>query len=300
MLLALVVTSCAGRDRTTPLAVTGAPPDHSELAAAPADAAGQPTTSAPAVTVTSSPPPPPPPPPTAVATTSTSSPPPPPTTAPPAPVSDGLAAPLERPWADHFVVAHAERSSITVATEPDGPAMRTFVDPTPEGVPLVFLVRGASADGRWLHIQLPIRPNGAMGWVLRDEVTLTQVRRHVVVSLSQNRVTVYEGERPLLELPVSVGASSSPTPTGTFYVDALHQVIDNQDGVYGPFQISFTGYSTVYTTFAGGIGQVAFHGTNRPDLIGQPASHGCVRLSNPDVIQLSRLLPIGTPVEVIA
>jgi phosphoserine phosphatase len=36
------------------------------------------------------------------------------------------------------------------------------------------------------------------------------------------------------------------------------------------------------------------HGTNREDLIGVPASHGCVRLSNADVIELFDLVSEGT------
>ena len=45
---------------------------------------------------------------------------------------------------------------------------------------------------------------------------------------------------------------------------------------------------------------IYIHGTNREDLIGQPASAGCVCLRNADVIQLYDLIPVGTRVEVIA
>ena len=38
-------------------------------------------------------------------------------------------------------------------------------------------------------------------------------------------------------------------------------------------------------------------GTNKPDLIGQRVSHGCVRLRNEDVLRLvSFKIPLGTPV----
>ncbi|MFO1523187.1 MAG: L,D-transpeptidase [Kiritimatiellia bacterium] len=36
------------------------------------------------------------------------------------------------------------------------------------------------------------------------------------------------------------------------------------------------------------------HGTNRESDLGSPASHGCIRMSNRDVIALSALLPGGT------
>ena len=45
---------------------------------------------------------------------------------------------------------------------------------------------------------------------------------------------------------------------------------------------------------------IYIHGTNREDLIGTPASAGCVCLRNADVIQLYDLIPIGTRVEIIA
>jgi len=41
---------------------------------------------------------------------------------------------------------------------------------------------------------------------------------------------------------------------------------------------------------------IYFHGTNREDLIGTPASHGCVRLRNEDIAELFDLVPKGTTV----
>ena len=41
---------------------------------------------------------------------------------------------------------------------------------------------------------------------------------------------------------------------------------------------------------------VYIHGTNQQDKLGQPNSHGCVLLSDRDVIQLFDLVPVGTPV----
>jgi lipoprotein-anchoring transpeptidase ErfK/SrfK len=44
---------------------------------------------------------------------------------------------------------------------------------------------------------------------------------------------------------------------------------------------------------------IYFHGTNREDLIGTPASHGCVRLRNADMVELFDLVPEGTAVEIV-
>jgi lipoprotein-anchoring transpeptidase ErfK/SrfK len=45
---------------------------------------------------------------------------------------------------------------------------------------------------------------------------------------------------------------------------------------------------------------IYIHGTNREDLIGTPASAGCVCLKNSDVIELYDLIPVGTRVEIVA
>jgi lipoprotein-anchoring transpeptidase ErfK/SrfK len=41
---------------------------------------------------------------------------------------------------------------------------------------------------------------------------------------------------------------------------------------------------------------IYIHGTHEEGLIGQPASHGCIRMYNRDVIELYDLVEVGTPV----
>ena len=43
-------------------------------------------------------------------------------------------------------------------------------------------------------------------------------------------------------------------------------------------------------------GPVGIHGTNEPWLIGKAISHGCVRMHNKDILEVSRLVPTGSPV----
>lgn len=44
---------------------------------------------------------------------------------------------------------------------------------------------------------------------------------------------------------------------------------------------------------------IYFHGTNQEHLLGTPASHGCIRLGNDDVVDLYDRVPEGTEVEII-
>jgi lipoprotein-anchoring transpeptidase ErfK/SrfK len=45
---------------------------------------------------------------------------------------------------------------------------------------------------------------------------------------------------------------------------------------------------------------IYFHGTNQEDLIGTPASHGCIRLRNADMTDLFDRVEEGIPVEIRA
>lgn len=44
---------------------------------------------------------------------------------------------------------------------------------------------------------------------------------------------------------------------------------------------------------------IYLHGTNREDLIGTPSSHGCVRLTNADMIELFELVEPGVPLAIL-
>jgi lipoprotein-anchoring transpeptidase ErfK/SrfK len=45
-------------------------------------------------------------------------------------------------------------------------------------------------------------------------------------------------------------------------------------------------------------GEYAIHGTNRPESIGGYVSSGCIRMHNRDIVELYRLVAVGTPVTV--
>ncbi|MCU1497322.1 MAG: hypothetical protein JWM47_1275 [Acidimicrobiales bacterium] len=224
------------------------------------------------------------------------------TTAPPPAFPDeaGLtvSGPIGPPWPTRFTAADAVGSRVPLYQAPDVPVPggRVLTNPTSEGMPLVMLVRKEQGD--WLQVQIQSRPNGATAWIRRSDVRLRTVPNHVLIQLGARRLAVFNGDREIWSTSVAPGKASSPTPIGAFYVDALTRP-GNPDGAYGAYQVSFTGFSTVYRTFGSGNGQVAAHGTNRPELIGTPASHGCVRLSNADITKLVGLAPQGTPVVVV-
>lgn len=44
---------------------------------------------------------------------------------------------------------------------------------------------------------------------------------------------------------------------------------------------------------------IYIHGTNEEGLIGTPASHGCIRMKNIEVIELFKIVPVNTIVEIV-
>jgi lipoprotein-anchoring transpeptidase ErfK/SrfK len=170
-------------------------------------------------------------------------------------------------------------------------------NPTHEGLAVVFQVLEEQPE--YLKVRVSARPNGLIAWVKRDQVALRKVPNRVLVEVGARRVTVYRGEEVLLQETAAVGTDRTPTPLGQFFVDGVVD-LDYKGGAYGAFQVSVSGFSDVLQSFGGGNGQIALHGTNRPDLLGQPVSNGCVRMSNDAITALAWLAPTGTPVEIVA
>ncbi len=145
---------------------------------------------------------------------------------------------------------------------------------------------------------MPLKPNGVTGWVRARDVELTPVTTRILVDLSERRVTLYERGRDVLSTRAAVGAAGTPTPTGRYYVNQ-RLVPDDPSGPFGPGAIGISAFSNVLTGWTQG-GPIAIHGTNRPDLIGQAVSNGCIRVRNDHLQRLFDRALAGTPVTVRA
>jgi lipoprotein-anchoring transpeptidase ErfK/SrfK len=163
------------------------------------------------------------------------------------------------------------------------------------GTQRAFLVRGTR--GNWVHVYLPSRPNGSLGWVRSRAVKMYDNRYRIVVRLRAHKLQLWRKRHLLATYPVATGTASTPTPRGLYYIVELLQP-SNPGGSYGPYSFGLSAHSNVLKTFAGGDGRVGLHGTNEPGLIGSSVSHGCIRLRNVAVRRLARILPLGTPVYV--
>jgi lipoprotein-anchoring transpeptidase ErfK/SrfK len=153
-----------------------------------------------------------------------------------------------------------------------------------------------SCSVEWLHVELPIRPNQATGWIRVADVTRRAVHTRITVDLSQLRVRVYRFGRLVLSTPAAVGSSATPTPRGRYYVNQ-RLIPENPYGAYGPGAVGLSAFSPVLTGWMQG-GPVAIHGTNEPWSIGHRVSNGCIRVPNTVLRKLFRLAVTGTPVQI--
>jgi hypothetical protein len=161
---------------------------------------------------------------------------------------------------------------------------------------LGLLVVGEEAG--WWKVVMPVRPNGTIGWVPREEAKARITPDRVVVDLSTNSLTHFRRGQVISTQSVATGTSGTPTPSGLFFVKAIVPQ-KNPAGGRGPFVLVLSGFSNVLNNFEGGQGAVGIHGTSAPGKIGQNVSHGCVRVPNEYITTLAAELLPGTPVEIL-
>jgi lipoprotein-anchoring transpeptidase ErfK/SrfK len=191
-------------------------------------------------------------------------------------------------------------NTIGVYDAAGAPAPRVKLsNPTNDGVVRVFLVDEQEGPD-WLRVDLPVRPNGSIGWIRSADVTLAPNYWRMRVELGAHRISVWNGPDLVHTEPVGVGTAAAPTPPGEYYVTEALTVPSFQRSAYGPFAFGISGHSNVYTSFGGGDGTIGIHGTGDPSSLGKDASHGCIRLSNDGITKLIKQVPLGTPVQITA
>jgi lipoprotein-anchoring transpeptidase ErfK/SrfK len=206
----------------------------------------------------------------------------------PADLQGWIATPIGEPEVYAEPSVDAERLDIPATTAVGAPTTFAIVGPGTEVAP--------QAQPGWYRVALPTRPNGSTGWTPDTAVSVTKTPLRVFVDLEGRSLRVEEDGQEVFATEVAVGTEENPTPVnGTFVTELIDNV--NPDGAYGPYAFGLALHSDTLTEFNGGPGQVGIHGTNRPELIGERVSSGCVRLSNEDIEALVGLqLPLGVPV----
>jgi lipoprotein-anchoring transpeptidase ErfK/SrfK len=102
---------------------------------------------------------------------------------------------------------------------------------------------------------------------------------------------------------VAVGQPAYPTPTGLFSISnkAVNPAWTAPNSPWAGAYANETvpggsAENPLKARWMGIVNGVGIHGTGIPGSIGTAASHGCIRMTVPDVIDLYPRVPVGTPV----
>ena len=136
-----------------------------------------------------------------------------------------------------------------------------------------------------------------------------QSKVRVKVSLAKQLTYVMEGDKALMVMPVSVGTSSTPTPSGNFRVqkkDHYHRANTHGYAYRGndirrtylhkkPSGYSFKGTAMPYWVGFSGVDKYGFH---TGWMKHAPCTHGCIRMHENLAPKFFRLVKVGTPVSI--
>jgi lipoprotein-anchoring transpeptidase ErfK/SrfK len=106
----------------------------------------------------------------------------------------------------------------------------------------------------------------------------------IIVNLSARQLILYRGGSAVRFFPIGIGRMVTPTPIGRYYIISK---IANPGGVFGAMWMGLN------------KPHYGIHGTNNPSSIGKVVSHGCIRMYNHDVLELSQFITIGTTVRIV-
>ncbi len=170
---------------------------------------------------------------------------------------------------------------------------------TGERTALPVIGRSIDSHGaHWLRVMLPGRPNGSTGWIAQQGTRGSATSWRLVVHLSLRRVLVYRAGRLVTRFGAVIGKPSTPTPTGSYFVEETVRLSSLEPG--GPFALALSARSDVLAEFDGGPGQIALHGRDGlGGTLGTAVSHGCIRLSSAAITWLAERLGPGVPVRIV-
>jgi lipoprotein-anchoring transpeptidase ErfK/SrfK len=173
-------------------------------------------------------------------------------------------------------------------------AARAPLTGSPMVLPVVQTATGPGG-GHWVRVRLPMRPNGATGWIPTYSGSATATAWRILIRRDERRAAVFEGTTLRATYPIVVGTRTTPTPLGTYFV--VEKLRLGPTVAEGPWALATSAYSNVLQEFGGGPGQIGLHGVvglSAP--LGTFASHGCVRFANAAITWIAAHVPDGSPI----
>ena len=207
---------------------------------------------------------------------------------------------------DRFV----ERVRRAVAARPRGaqfvPSLvQPRILPSRNGFALRSRVLGAAIRSRLVdpgsrrRLRLPTRtlvPKPTTAGLAR------QYRTFITVSRGERRLRLFERLRLVKTYLIAVGQAGLETPAGVYTINDK-QIDPSWHVPRSPWAGSLAGMvippgpaDPLKARWMGFYNGAGIHGTDAVYSLGTAASHGCIRMSIPDVVELYELVPLHTPI----
>jgi lipoprotein-anchoring transpeptidase ErfK/SrfK len=211
---------------------------------------------------------------------------------------------------DHAVVRLLDRVRRTV----DKPAQDASVTFTGSSVAPVASRNGRKLKASALHREIRaaiVQPGADRTFVARTrtvkpKVTTAELGRKyptlITVDRGGFRLTLFKNLRRVKSYPIAVGQIGLETPAGLYaienkQVDPTWNVPDSEwAGDLAGKSIPPGPDNPLKARWMGIYAGAGIHGTSDDGSLGSAASHGCVRMAVPDVIDLYDRVAVGTPV----
>jgi lipoprotein-anchoring transpeptidase ErfK/SrfK len=194
------------------------------------------------------------------------------------------------------------------------PAQDATVQPSPGGLQTVASKVGIALQGSDLRRRIE-RALGTPGAsrsivahtrIVEPAVSSSQLADkypwYVVVNRPAFKLTVYEHLRPKKTFTVAVGRAGLETPAGLYHVQdkqvnpSWHVPNSAWAGDLAGKVIPPGPQDPIKARWLGVYNGAGIHGTDELSSLGTAASHGCIRMAIPDVIQVYNWVPLGAPV----
>jgi lipoprotein-anchoring transpeptidase ErfK/SrfK len=162
------------------------------------------------------------------------------------------------------------------------------------------IAQALTVPGVARRVKAPVR-------ILKPKVTRAElVRKYPVVLIADRysfRLRLYKDLNLQKEYTVAVGALGFDTPAGLYHiqnkaVDPAWHVPDSDwaGDLAGTIVPGGTAENPLKARWLGIFDGAGIHGTDQTYSLGSAASHGCIRMAIPDVIELYDQVPVGAPI----
>lgn len=198
-----------------------------------------------------------------------------------------------------------------VTAEVNQPPRNAYVDVT-SGAPVIVPSRaGYQVDGSVIQQEVVAAENSKSRTVeikaLKTSAQLNDdiFQKLIVINTTDHSLTLYNRQQPLAKYSIACGQPAWPTPAGQWqivskqvnptWINPHSAWAASMPATIGPGYNNPLGLRAMALNASG----VLIHGTANDSSIGTSASHGCIRMHMPEVIQLFDMVEAGTPVYII-